>query len=295
VGYQGNHQSHQLFQPDDNPCPNLATLNSSINCNALRAYPDIGSISGTSSFGYGNYHALTAKLEKHMSNGLQFITSYTWGHALANTGTTLSGSNNFQTKSNLDYNLDYSSAAWDIRQNFTTGFTWDIPFGHGKAWGSNMSKVVDAIVGNWEVNGILTLHSGQPFTVSAGGCQGVWAGCFPDLVTGMNPNAAPANGRNPSEWFNTANFTRPASLTEGNLGDNTNYGPPLRNLDFSVFKAFPFSDRYSLQFRSQFFNIANTPQFSFPDSGYGDAKFGQVTSTLAGTERHIEFALKFIF
>ncbi|HUB81598.1 MAG TPA: carboxypeptidase-like regulatory domain-containing protein [Bryobacteraceae bacterium] len=295
VGYQGNHQSHQLFQPDDNPCPNLGTLNSSINCNQLRMYPDIGSISGTASIGYGNYAALTAKLEKHFSKGLQFISAYTWGHALANTGTTLSGSNNFQTKSNIDYNLDYSSAAWDIRQNFTTGFTWDIPFGHGKAWGTNMNKVVDSIVGNWQLNGILTLHTGQPYTVSAGGCQGVWAGCFPDLVNGANPNAAPANGRNPSEWFNTANFTAPASLTEGNLGDNTNYGPPLRNLDFSVFKDFPFSERYRLQFQADFFNIANTPQFNFPDSGYGDANFGKVTSTLAGTERHVEFALKFIF
>ena len=295
VGYQGNHSSHQLFQPDTNPCPNLGTLDSSINCNALRRYPDIGSISGTASFGLGNYAALTAKLEKHLSKGLQFISSYTWGHALANTGTTLSGSQNFQTKSNLNYNLDYSSAAWDIRQNFTTGFTWDIPFGHGKAWASNMNKVVDAIVGNWQLNGVLTLHSGQPFTVSASGCQGVWAGCFPDLVSGADPNAAPSGGRRPGEWFNVGNFVRPASLTEGNLGDNTNYGPPLRNLDFSVFKVFPFTERYQMQFRSEFFNIANTPQFNFPNSSFGSANFGQVTSTLAGTERHIQFSLKFLF
>lgn len=295
VGYQGNHQSHQLFQPDDNPCPNLATSNPSINCNSLRAYPDIGSISGTSSFGYGNYNALVAKLEKRFSKGLQFISSYTWGHALANTGTTLSGSNNFQTKSNLNYALDYSSAAWDIRQNFTTGFTWQIPFGRGKALGNNMNRVVDAAIGNWTLNGILTLHSGQPYTVSAGGCEGVWAGCFPDLVNNMSPNAAPAGGRRPGEWFNTAAFTAPAPLTEGNLADNTNYGPPLRNLDFSVFKDFVFSERFRLQFRSEFFNIANTPQFSFPDSGYGDANFGKITSTLAGSERHIQFSLKLLF
>jgi hypothetical protein len=56
-----------------------------------------------------------------------------------------------------------------------------------------------------------------------------------------------------------------------------------------------FTERYNLQFSGEFFNIANTPQFNFPDSGYGDAKFGQVTSTLAGTERHIQFALKFMF
>ncbi len=295
LGYQGNHSSHQLFQPDDNPCPNLATLDSSINCNSLRVYPDIGSISGTSSFGYGNYKAFTAKLEKHFSQGLQFITSYTLGHAMANTGTTLSGSNNFQTISNLNYGLDYSSAAWDIRNNFTTGFTYDLPFGRGKQFGSDLNKVVDVALGNWQVNGILTLHTGQPFTVSAGGCQGVWSGCFPDIASGADPNAAPPGGRNPSEWFNTANFSAPSSLTQGSVGDNRNYGPPLRNLDFSVFKDFPFTERFRLQFRTEVFNIANTPQFNFPDSGFGDANFGKITSTLAGTERHVQFSLKFLF
>jgi hypothetical protein len=295
VGYQGNHSSHQLFQPDDNPCPNLATLNTSINCNSLRAYPDIGGISGTASFGIGNYNALTAKLEKHLSKGLEFISSYTWGHALADTGTTLSGSNNFQTISNLNYRLDYSSAAWDIRQNFTTGFTWQIPFGRGRQFGSSMNRAADALIGNWQTNGILTLHTGQPYTVNANGCQGVWAGCFPDAVAGTSSNAAPAGGRTPSEWFNTANFTAPASLTEGNLGDNTNYGPPLRNLDFSVFKDFVFTERVRMQFRTEVFNLANTPQFNFPNSTYGASNFGQVTSTLPGTERHVQFGLKLLF
>jgi hypothetical protein len=296
LGYQGNHSSHQLFQPDFNPCPNYATTDTSINCNSLRLYPYIGGISGTSSFGFGNYNAMTAMLQKHFSNGLQFISSYTWGHALANTGTTLSGSNSFQTISNTNYSLDYSNAAWDISQNFTTGFTYDIPFGRGRQFGSNLNRAADILLGGWQVNGILTLHSGQPYTVSAGSsyCVGVWAGCFPDIVSG-SANAAPAGGRTPSQWFNTSNFTAPAPLTEGNVGDNTNYGPPLRNLDASVFKGFQFNERFNLQFRAEVFNLTNTPQFNFPDSNYGDANFGKVTSTLPGTERHIQFSLKLLF
>jgi hypothetical protein len=293
LGYQGNHSSHQLFQPDDNPCPNLPTLNSAINCNSLRQYPDIGSISGTSSFGYGNYKAFTAKLEKHLSNGLQFISSYTLGHAMANTGTTLSGSNGFQTISNINYGLDYSNAAWDIRNNFTTGITYDLPFGRGKQFGAGMNKAADIAFGNWQVNGILTLHTGQPFTVNANGCQGVWAGCFPE-VSG-DPNSAPAGGRTPSEFFNTANFSAPAPLSEGTVGDNRNYGPPLRNLDLSVFKEFPFTERFKMQFRTEVFNLTNTPQFNFPDNTFGDTNFGKITSTLAGTERHIQFSLKLLF
>jgi len=191
--------------------------------------------------------------------------------------------------------LDYSSAAWDIRQNFTTGFNYDLPVGRGRQFAGNLNKGADLLLGGWQVNGILTLHTGQPYTVSASGCQGVWAGCFPDVVAGANPNAAPSGGRTPSEWFNTANFSAPASLTQGTLGDNTNYGPPLRNLDFSIFKDLSLTERYRFQFRTEIFNIFNTPQFNFPDSGFGDANFGKVTSTLAGTERHVQFALKFLF
>ena len=83
--------------------PELRDNDSSINCNISAPVPELGSISGTASFGFGNYDALTAKLEKRFSKGLQFIASYTYGHALANSGTTLSGSSGFGYKDNLNY------------------------------------------------------------------------------------------------------------------------------------------------------------------------------------------------
>ena len=295
VGYQGNHSSHQLLQPDFNTCPNFATTNPNINCGTLRPYPDIGSISGTASFGFGNYEALTAKLEKRLSRGLQFITSYTYGHALADSGTTLSGSNGLYTRDPANFASSYSSASWDIRHSFTTGFTYQIPFGRGKAYGANMNRVADFVVGGWQTNGILTLHTGQPFTLRANGCQGIFGGCSPDLVSGMNPAAAPSGGRTPAEWFNTAAVTAPGPLSEGNLGLQTNYGPPTRSLDFSLFKDFRFTERWILQFRAESFNIANTPQFNVPDNTLGDANFGKVTSTFAGSERHVQFALRLQF
>ncbi len=295
VGYQGNHSAHEVLQPDFNTCPNFATTNPNINCGSLRPYPDIGSISGTASFGYGNYNALTAKLDKRFSKGLQFLASYTYGHALANSGTTLSGSNGLYTKDPENYATSYASASWDIRHNFTTGFNYDIPFGKGQAYGGNMNRVVDTLAGNWHLNGILTLHTGQPFTLRANGCQGIWGGCSPDAVSGLNPDAAPSGGRTPSEWFNTAAVTAPAPLTEGNLGLQTNYSPPTRTLDFSVFKDFAFTERWRLQFRAESFNLTNTPQFSTPDNTLGDTNFGKVTGTAAGSERHIQFALRLQF
>ena len=80
VGYQGNHPSHQLLQPDSNTCPNFYTTNSSITCNALRPQPDVGSVSGTATFGFGNYDAMIASLQKRMSAGLTFQAAYTWSY-----------------------------------------------------------------------------------------------------------------------------------------------------------------------------------------------------------------------
>jgi hypothetical protein len=295
VAYVGNHQAHQLFQPDPNACPNLGTTSTGNNCDPYRPVPYISGISGTASFGYGNYHGMTTKLEKRYSKGLQFLAAYTYGHALANTGTTLSGSTGFGTPDPRNYASGYSSAAWDIRHNFVGSFVYDVPFGKGKSYGANMNRAVQGVLGNWQVNGILTLHTGAPYTLRSNACQGQWNACRPDLVAGQNPADAPSNGRNPDHWFNIAAVTTPAPLTGGNLGLQSNNAPPTRNLDLSLFKSFPITERFLLQFRAESFNFANTPAYSTPDNNLQDANFGKVTGTAAGSERHIQFSLRLQF
>lgn len=296
VGYIGNHQSHQLYQPDPNACPNTFTTNPAITCNALRLIPDVGNVSGTSTFGIGNFNALSVNLEKRLTMGLQFTAAYTYGHALSSTGTTLSGSQGFALLNPLNVNSSYSSAAWDIRHNFVAGANYEIPFGRGKQYGANLNKFVQSLAGNWQLNGILTLHTGQPYTVYASGCQLVSDGayCGPELLTG-SPNAAPPGGRTPSEWFNIKNFGPPAPLSQGNVGLQSNTAPPLKTLDFSVFKNFDFTERWKMQFRAESTNLLNTAQFNPPDSGLQDANFGRITSTVAGSERHIQFSLRLMF
>jgi len=301
VAYVGNHQAHSLLQPDQNNCPNDPTTDPTITCNTLRPKPYIGSLNGTASFGFGNYAGLTTKLEKRFSAGLQFIGSYTYGHALANAGTTLSGSVGYSEPDNTNFAKGYASAPWDIRHNFVANFVYDIPFGSGKRFGNNMNKVASSLLGNWQVNGILTLHTGNPFTLDGNGCVGVWSSCYPILLPGQNPNAAPAGGRSPDHWFNTAAvvpvsaFPSPANITEGNLGLQSNWAPPTKTLDFSVFKDFPFTERWRAQFRFEGLNILNTPQFNYPDNNVQDKNFGVITSTLPGTERHIQFSLRLMF
>jgi hypothetical protein len=305
IGYEGNHQSHQLYQPDPNACPTVFTTNSSLNCNALRLYPDIGSVSGTASLGFGNYNAMTASLQKRLSAGLQFQVSYTYGHALSDTGTTLSGSQGFYVRDGTNVSTSYSSAAWDIRHNFVTSFNYELPFGRGKQYGANLNRVVQTALGNWQVNGILSLRTGQPFTLRSNGCSFIaedGGACGPTLATG-NPNDAPSGGRTPDAWFNTANFVPIASLTDaqklsqGNVGLQSNTGPPTRQLDFSIFKDFPFTERWHLEFRAEGTNIANTPQFwtNDLDISQQDSNFGKITGTQKGSERRIQFQLRLAF
>jgi len=298
LAYVGNHQAKQLFQPDPNACANFGSA-AGISCTTgLRPVNYIGGISGTASFGFGNYEGMTAKLEKRLSKGLQFLGAYTYGHALANTGTTLSGSTGFGILDPRNYSSSYSNAAWDIRHNFVGSFLYELPFGRGKQYGANMNKALNLIAGNWQMNGIVTLHTGIPFTVRSNGCQGIWNACMPDLVPGKNPNDAPASGRSPDHWFDTTAVTAPAPLTGGNLGLQSNYAGPTHSVDFSIFKGFAITERFKVEFRAEAFNLSNTPQFNDSskfDNNRQDAAFGVVTGTGAGTERHIQFELRVRF
>ncbi|MGA7414019.1 MAG: carboxypeptidase regulatory-like domain-containing protein, partial [Bryobacteraceae bacterium] len=276
LGYQGNHSSHQLLQPDFNACPNLYTTNTSINCNSLRPYPDIGSISGTATFGYGNYNALVAKLEQRMSNGLQFVAAYTYGHALANSGTTLSGSNGLGTLDATNYATSYANASWNIGQNFTFAANYDIPYGKGKKYGGSANKFAQALLGDWSINTIMTFHTGQPYTLRANCGPGVWQFCVPDVLSSSYDNA-PSGGRTPTEWFNIANFGPPTVGTYGTTGLQSMTSPMFKDVDLGVNKTFYFTERIGLNFRCETTNISNTPQFNPPNNNFGQAQFGQVT------------------
>ncbi|MES1256813.1 MAG: carboxypeptidase-like regulatory domain-containing protein [Acidobacteriota bacterium] len=310
LGYEGNHQAHQVILGNTDTYPNLGTLNTSISADSLRyinaACPtcvSVGSgLSMTVSNGFGNYAAGSAKLEKRFSKGLQFLTAYTWSHALANAGTPLSGSSNIGFPDPTNWASGYSSASWDIRHSFTSSFNYDLPFGKGKAWGGNMNRGLDLLVGSWHSNGILTLRTGVAYGLT-GTCQGVWGRCEPDIVAGATPNQAPAGGRTPNQWFDISAYKIAAPLTGGTLGLQAMTGPPTKTLDFSLFKDFNMTERWKLQFRSEVFNFANTPIFNIPTSqnvadakvNGGNGNFGKIVSTQTGTERRIQFSLRLSF
>jgi len=297
VSYIGSKGSRQLINWDPNlpmnsPLPNAPA-------DPRRAYPFLrGGLSLTSTFGISNYNALSAKFEKRYSNGLSMVSSYTWGHTFANTGTTLSGSSGFGlTDITCGFRCEYGAAAWDIRHRSATSFNYDLPFGAGKRFGTSLGKVANMLAGGWQTNGILTFSSGQPFTFRSQNCVGSFSACRPDAVSGKDPMQAPSSGRTPDQWFDVTATASPVPGTLGNIGPQTGVGPGIAALDFSLFKSFAISETKKIQIRSEWLNMSNTPRFAVGSLGntQGSGNYGRLSATLPGTARNVQFALRFMF
>lgn len=292
VSYVGNHQAHGLQIWDPNTCPN--NPNGNYNCDSNRPNPALGGLSFVDSFGRGNYNGMTMKFDKRYSGGLNMTLSYTYGHALADTGTTLTGSPNQASKDRRNIALGYSSAAWDIRHSVVGSVLYDLPFGKGRHW-LNSGGLLSYIVGNWQLNSVFTFRTGAPFTLGTNQCVGTFGTCQPDVLPGKDPKNAPQGGRRPEEWFDTTAVTNPTPGTPGNLGLQSNNQPGQRSVDLSLFKDFPITERFRVQFRAESFNLGNTPQWGRPNVTQGDSAFGEITSTQPNTQRHVQLALRFMF
>jgi hypothetical protein len=253
----------------------------------LRIYGDVVGNTGitfTNSMGRSNYHALTAKLDKRFSDGVQFLMSYTYGHALTDVGSPLSDG-----PGNRDVHIseEYAHASFDVRHRWVLSGLWELPFLR------NSSSVAGKILGGWQLNGIATLQTGQYMSIGTNQAVCTCPGTTrPDPVSGKDPNTGP---RTPEEWFDTSAFMAPAEGTYGLLGNFSNITPGISTVDLSVFKDFKINERMKIQFRAESFNLTNTPQFSRPNGTQGNSNFGLITGTQAGTNRQSQLALRFMF
>ena len=153
-------------------------------------------------------------------------------------------------------------------------YVYDLPFGKGRHWLNSGPAAM--ILGGWEVNGVLTLMTGLPMTLtySASGLQAPGNTQTPNQIAPVQILHG-INTGNP--WFSTSSFAAPPQLTFGNVGRNDMIGPGLFDLDFSLFKNIEIKERWKLQLRGEAFAITNTPQFSNPGTTLGSSSFGYVT------------------
>jgi hypothetical protein len=151
------------------------------------------------------------------------------------------------------------------------------------------------VVGNWQVNGIFYAETGTPFTplADATPCNCPGNNNYADTLR----SAKILGGVGPGQkWFDVTSFAAPGPNRFGSAGRNSIRGPSLINYDFSVFRTFPIRERVKIEFRSEFYNLTNTPHFANPSNNINTGNFGEITSTLSGYgNRQIQFALRATF
>jgi hypothetical protein len=238
-----------------------------------------------------NYNSLQVTINKRFSRGLTLLGSYVWSKTLDVESFGAEGGSGPRDPLNLY--LNYGLSDMDVPQRFEISYIWQIP----KI--SRFSGATDRVLNGWQVNGITTIQTGTPFTISTGIDTALYGvgGDHADQVPGVSPflSTGRPDGQKIQEYFNTAAFREPADATFGTVGRNTMIGPGIINFDFSLFKDFLISERWGrFQFRSEFFNLFNTPNFFNPDGSITDGSaFGQIFS--ARDPRFVQFALKWIF
>jgi hypothetical protein len=248
--------------------------------------------------GSSNYNALQVSLNRTTSKGLTYILSYTYSKAMSYACDGWYGVEGCSTENPYDLKEDYSVAGFDITNAFSFASVYHLPVGEGARWRTG-NRPLDYVLGNWQINGIWYMSSGQPFFVNASSGDIENTGNVDeraDQLAGVSPYAN-EGGASPSGglfWLNSAAFVNPAPYTFGTEGRYDLRMDWPRNLDFSLFREFPITESKSLQFRVEAFNLFNTPRFGQPDSTVGDEYFGQVFSQ-ANSAREIQLVLKLYF
>ena len=261
----------------------------------IKAYPQYTSASlAWPSSASSIYHSMQIKLSKRFSKGFSFLTSYTKGKLIDdNSGVSswLEPATGHQDIYNR--RADRSISDQDVAQRFVTSFNYSLPLGKNAKFGHNWSPAVDVILGGWQVNGIVTFQSGIPVTLTTTNTTQSGSG-----VLRPNNSGGSAKLDSPSidKWFNTAVFTQPANYTFGNVARSLPdvRGPGVKNLDFSLFKSVKISESKFIQFRTEVFNVTNSPEFDQPDSNLQSGTFGRLLSQ-RNTPRQIQFGLKIVF
>jgi hypothetical protein len=301
AAYVGNNSVHlgNLTQPNQaQPGPGSFI--------SRQRWPGAGQVNIQGYDGIGNYNSLQLKAQKNFSKGFMLLASYTWSKTLDDTGGTFTGEGDRGSTFEDSYderNHDYGLAAQDIRQRLVVSYIYELPFGHGKAL-LNQSRLADAVVGGWSVNGVTALQSGSPVPMyqTCNRANTDAGNARPDVVGDWHLSSGRADIEKVREYFNTAAFVNvcpdlsgPGPFSFSHTGRNFVIGPGVQDWDFAVSRRFRLSGESTwLQFRAEFFNLFNHPNLGQPDAYAGDPGFGTIAYT-ATDAREIQFGLKLNF
>ena len=302
IGYVGNIGSHleQTINDINVPTP----YNSSVTTASRplsSVLPNLSSVAWLQSEGISNYNALQTSLQRRFTKGLAFDANYTWAKAMSNNvGFSEEGDQGAYEADPYNTHVDYGVAENDIQNRFALSINYE--FQYGKSW----HGIEKQALAGWQVNSIVVWQSGKPFTILNGGGgtdNSVGNRATPSYNGNDRPDqVASSNGpKKLTDWFNAAAFVPQPLGTIGNEVRNTTFGPRFRHVDLSLCKDFPLTERFTMQFRAEAFDISNTPDYYIPNTNPGNAQLGNgAYDTVTNydpnyTPRELQFALKLQF
>jgi hypothetical protein len=261
-----------------------------------------GNVKNTASVGNMNYNALQMVLQKRYGDGLEGQVSYTYQKCMTNDdgyygtwgSTTQAGPSGNYWQNLYNPNGDYAQCYWDTKHVISAYAVYQVPVGRGKQFGGNLPSAVNAVVGNWSINPIVSWHTGFPLSLYGASNSGTGS---PENRPDCNgpvtypKNVIPGVGL---QWFGQGSFSNAAPGTFGNCpAQGPVIGPGYVDADISLQKNFPITESMKFQFRADFLNAFNHPNFAVPNDSCCTGTFGVTNSTQDA--RELQFALKFYF
>ncbi|MGB2717728.1 MAG: TonB-dependent receptor [Vicinamibacterales bacterium] len=254
----------------------------------LRPYPQFTDIiplyhSGAKS----RYNALQITGRKRMSQGLMLEGSYTYAQ---------SREIGMSHQNSYDLEASWALASYDIKHRFVISYLYELPFGRNRRFGSGVSPLVNAIIGGWQFNGITTVQSGTPLSITANNTAGIFGARTQPNNNGQDPQLDGPVSERLNRYFDTSVYSQPAAFTFGNepVFSPVLRTPGVRNFDLSLFKNLELRSTMMLQFRIEALNAFNKVQFSGPNTSVTSSSFG-VISGQANAPRQLQFGLKLLW
>lgn len=290
VGSLGRHLGIRYNINDELPTGALTTGGLPV---TARPFPTFGNIQYQEQIANSWYNGLQVSVRRRAKNGLTLLTSYTFSRSIDTASSTNNSTSGTQKFPQNVLNLGAEKALSDFhrKHQFSASFNYELPFGKGRAFAKDAGGIVDTIIGGWQLNGIVTLLSGAPFTPQYN--SGDISSQRPDLVGDPYSNIPTGLA------FNPAAFAEPVPTADdpnfyGNAGRNILIGPYFNSVDMSLNKNFRLHERMKLQFRWEVFNLFNTVNFQTPGFRLDNSDVGQYSQT-ANESRTMQFAFKLLF
>ena len=242
--------------------------------------------------GTGNYNALQVQLDKRYTNGFTYQVAYTWSKAQAEDDGWF-GVEGIVVQNPYDPGASRGNSGTNVPNVLSANALYELPIGAGKKF-STGNRFSDYVLGNWQLNSILTFRNGQPYTVTDGAdIANIGNTGYERANLVGNPNIG---NKTRAEWFNTAAYAIPAQYTYGDGGRNTQQAQKWIDVTASVIRSFPLKEQMRFEFRAEAFNMFNHPIFGAPGSDLNSpTSFGAIGTNQANLNRILQVSGKFVF